>query len=278
MFSSIPRPPAIPSLSCFWIGTSLLVKWHRFIVDAEAPCRQTAAWLWGEGFWVHGRNKMKTRWEELYYSSTSLHWKSGDDKKAGWKDAWDFGRKDSETNVPQGEMLWSEWVLMDIRTRIVLSYVEAMPGGQVAQNKPRMLRNQNTGWSRGCISSRQFCRKGNTLSLMEMFSRQWKITKISHNFKVGPWNKQSFTVTAFFISLRMLMGKEASDKMMLLWSWNLCAPLFYVWSRWPPASPVIWPFSSPTCLLFYCSYELFYRNIKCELLSPFSTTIIHSSN
>lgn len=215
--SSIPRPPAIPSLSCFWIGTWLQVKWHRFIVDAEAPCRQTAAWLWGaKGFWVHGRNRMKTRWEELYYSSTSLHWKSVGDKKAGWKDAWDFCRKDSETNAPQGKMLWSEWVLMDIRTRIVLSYIETMPGGQVAQNKPRMLRNQNTGWLRGCISFRQFCRRGNTLSLMEMFSRQWKITKISYNFKVGPWNKRSFPVTAFFISLRMLMGKGASDKMVLL--------------------------------------------------------------
>lgn len=78
--------------------------------------------------------------------------------------------------------------------------------------------------------------------------------------------------------LLCLMGKGASDKMMLLWSWNLCDALFYVSSRWPHAYSVIWPFASLTCLLLYCRYELFYRNIKCELLSPSSTTIIHSSN
>lgn len=161
---------------------------------------------------------------------------------------------------------------------LLLSHVEATPGVHMAQNKPRMLMKQNTGWPRGRKSSRQLCRRGNTLSLMEKFSRQWKITKISHSCKVGPWNKWSFLVAAFCISLWMLVGKGTPDKMMLLWSWNICAALFCVSSRWPHAYSVIWPFFSPTCLLLYCRYKLFYRNIKCELLSLSSTTIIHSSN
>lgn len=45
----------------FEFGCHYWLKGIFFLIDAEALCRQTAAWPRGadEGFWAHGRNRMK---------------------------------------------------------------------------------------------------------------------------------------------------------------------------------------------------------------------------